>query len=751
MPYGDGGLLTISPEGKVPETRMKNAVDCQSFVRRLIDDDQSRSKKRALVNGLVDGNPPYKQAKLAEAGRAEACNVNWGRARSYMESGSGSFYDLFSEAPGFVTIRTDYGTPEQKEIWSAIISEEADRALRACPEWDYNMSLSLDNMVLHGTGPLMFEDTQSILPKAFLAGDLKVPEFTKSESKYWDACAVQATYYPPELYEFIQNKDAAESVGWNVEYTKRVIANAMDIRNQAGIQYEWEFYQQELKNNTLSYYNNSKICRIAHVYWKEFDGRVTHAIVERDMASGTPTEKDAPQPDYMFISVGRYKNFNEAIHAMYFDHGNGGYHHSVTGLGVKMYSAMNYENRLLCNLSDKAFSPKTLVRPTTSSASQKLQLARIGDYEVLPAGVEFQQTPIMGMIQEGSVVYELISGINSNVLSTYRQPVMQQKQGNPVTKFEKQFEASLMSAMSKTQFNRFYAQLDALYVEIYRRMTNLNTTDDRAKEFQDRCKKRGVPKEALARTDKIQATRVVGQGSAFMRKQAIDSLIPMAGALPEDGRDNLMRDKIAAEAGQSAVSRYYPRKAQPMPDDQQATAMLWVAAAKTGVPPVITSDQNPTIFAITFIQAAGQSLQSVQQGGNPLDVLRFLNTIGPAIAAHLQRLQGDPTRQELSNALSQQFKKIGMATDKLRKQVQQMGQQQQAQQQKTQNTLNDAQLKMLKLRSDVQLKQQKQNETMRQREQAHQLKLRQQLQDMALKDASTANDIHLSRMRSLEE
>jgi len=217
------GLATISPQGQVPECRMRDAIETQSYVRRLIDDDDKRSLKRSKVNGLVDGNPPYKQSKLVEAGRADACNVNWGRARSYMESGSGSFYDLFSEAPGFVTIKTDFGTPEQKEEWSTILSDEVDRALKNCKEWDYEMSLSLDNMVLHGTGPLMFEDSHRIIPKAFLAGDLKVPEFTKSESAYWESCMMQGSYYPPELYDFIKNEEAATAVGWNVRYTKAVI------------------------------------------------------------------------------------------------------------------------------------------------------------------------------------------------------------------------------------------------------------------------------------------------------------------------------------------------------------------------------------------------------------------------------------------------------------------------------------------------------------------------------------------------
>jgi hypothetical protein len=305
-----------------------------------------------------------------------------------------------------------------------------------------------------------------------------------------------------------------------------------------------------------------------------------------------------------------------------------------------------------------------------------------------------------------------------------------------------------MSALSKTQFNRFYAQLDSLYTEIYRRLSNFGSTDQRAKDFQKRCTDQGVPKESIKQIAKIQATRVVGQGSAFMRKQAIDSLIPMAGALPEDGRDNLMRDKIAAEAGQSAVLRYYPRKDNPMGNDQQAEAMLQVAAMKIGVPPVITSNQNPLIFAMTFIQAAQQALQSLKQGGSPPDVLRFLNICGPAIAAHLQRFATDPTRAPLFKQLMQQYQQIAAATDELKKNLTKMGQQQMAQQQATQQAMTDEQLAQAKLQSDIQLKTVKTQAQLKQSQQKHDLRTAETIQNMRLKDAVTAHELNLSRLQA---
>lgn len=747
---GTDGLQTLqpSPNGngvKVPKTRMSDAMAAQNYCRRLIDnDDAKRGKKRAAVNGLRDGNAPYSRSDLLKAGRGDACNVNWGTARAYMESSGGANYDLFTEAPGYMTIFTDYGTAEEQERWNSIISREVDRSLKDSRVWNFEMTLSIDEMIWHGCGPLLFEDAWVPLPKAFLCGHLKVPEFTKSDTHYWESGMVEATYFPPELYAFIEDAAAARAVGWDVDYTKKVIANAMGLRNQAGSPFSWEFYQQELKNNSLSYEDEPRVCKVCHLFWKEFDGGITQVIVERNQATGGADS----QTKFLFRHDRRYRSWQEVVHPMYFDHGNGGYHHSVTGLGVKLYGAMEYENRLLCNLCDKAFAPKILFKPTSSEARAKFELTQYGEFGVLPRGMDNIQSPVAGLMDDGMKLHQMIGGLVSSNLSSYRQQVPTRKEGNPVTKFEKQYEASMQAALSKTQFNRFYEQLDQLYAEVYRRLANPNSPNEMAQEFQKRCKRAGVPMEALGRIARIQATRVVGQGSSFLRKSAIDSLMPFAGALPEEGRQRLMEDKIAAEAGQSSVARYYPTRQQATATAQEVEATQWVGVLKVGVPCPVGSDQNPAVYAGTFLAASMQALESLTTGADPGEVLKFLETSGPSIAAQLRRLSQDPTRQNVAKELTEQFKQLSGMTDRLKALVAKAGQGRKAQMEKTQAAMSDDQLAQAKLASDIGLKAKKTEAQLSQSAQKHQQKLMQGAQDLVLKDALTSAEIERERIKA---
>lgn len=748
MPSDNTATLKTIENGVVPKCRMENAAAVQDFVRRLAYADDKRAFKRSRVEGLVAGNPPYKLSKLKEAGRADAANVNWGVARAYMEAGVGAFYDLFSEAPGYFNIITSFGDDEYRDEYSRIMSAEADRIFIKDPVMDYNMQRSQDQMVLHGCGPLMFEGAYQVLPRAVNTGDLKVPEFTKSDTHYWETCMLQIDYYPPELYDFIKDEAAAIAVGWDIEYTKNVIQNAMDIKLQPGIRYEWEFYQQELKNNSLAYYDDTKVSRLAHVFWTEFDGRITHVIVERNSNTSTPTTNNPnevnPGVKYLFKHIGRYADWTEVVHPMYFDRGNGGYHHSVTGLGVKMYGPLEYQNRLLCNLSDKAFSPKTLFKPTTTEATQRFQLAHHGDYALLPAGYEAVQNPIAGMLNEGLAWNNELSGIMQSNLSQYRQGSPMKQQGNPLTASQVMHDASQNSSLSNTTYSRYYKQLDLLYNEIVRRLCNLNSTDERAKDFQKRCQDQGVPRECFGRLDIVTAVRVIGQGSSFMRKQAVDGLAPIVGSLPETGRNNWLCDKIAIEAGQSAVQRYNPQAPNKpkMASDQQAMATLQIAAMKEGVPPVITSSQNPLTYAAAFLAAGVQAIQSVQQGGNPMSVLKFMQLCGPAIIAHLKRFANDPLRKGVWKQLVDQWKQLAGVVDQLTVMMQQNQQKLQEQQDKTNVAMTDEQIAQAQAQSDMQIKQVKTQQQLQMNNEKHALKVAQTVSGIKIADATAAAKIH---------
>ena len=308
--YGDYGLETISVSPTtgaitIPECRIRSAQQASDFGRRLWQNDEKRSIKRSRLNGLVGGFPPFRMSRMRDAGLAQNCNANFGTAASYMENASGAFYDLSSEAPGIVLIKTSHGNDDERDEWSSIMSEEADVTIYSDMSWDYEMQRSQWEMTLHGAGPLVWDDAFEVFPRSVSCGDFKVPERTKSDLKYYETCWADVDMYPPDLYKYIRDSATATSGGWDVDYTQRVIANAMDIRQPEQRAYDFEFYAQELKNQSLSYYDDSKVCHLGFMWVKEFDGRITQMIVERE--STTAADGKITAVPHQILIIARLK------------------------------------------------------------------------------------------------------------------------------------------------------------------------------------------------------------------------------------------------------------------------------------------------------------------------------------------------------------------------------------------------------------------------------------------------------------
>lgn len=683
-PPADGTLRSLTKSGKPPETRLAKASEARSVVETYIRaDDQHRSWKRSRVQGLIDGNPPYLSGDQKRAGRGKECNVNWGIARSYLEAALSAFYDVFSEASTYATCTVPYGYAEgndQAQDWAGIATEEFHCLQTEEDSFDYDMQCSQHDMVLYGSGPLMFYDTLDFRCYAVRTGNLLVPEHAKSNTHRWEIGVVRQTCLPHELFAFIRNDESAGQMGWNVPYTRKAIMAANKMTKGTGNAQNWEFHQQCLKNGSFYYSSQSNVIQIAHVFFKEFptgediDGKISHKIILENGMEDT-------EQDFLFENVGRFKNWNECVHPMYYDHGGGGEHHSVTGMGVKLFAAMEFQNRMLCKLAMDAFVPKLLFRATTAANKQKMSIAHFGSYAMMPTDFELQQNPVSGFLQDGIGFNRELSGIVASNMSQYRQN-LQKESGNPVTKGEIDWRASEQSKLGKTQLNRYYDQLDSVYQQKYWRAANpeLNRSNPggiAALEFQSRCLERGIPREVL-RKMKVHATRIVGSGSMYERQQALEFLLGLISLFPEEGRQNLLDQVVASRAGQSSVRAFNPRPVKStLPTDHEALAMLQVAAMKDGIAPVVTSSQNPVIFAQTFLKAGAEALESVQQGADPREVLAFMELIGPAARAHIQRMEADPTRKQIVETLMEQWEEMARQTDELRKLVEQQAQMQQ--------------------------------------------------------------------------
>jgi len=700
-------LETIDEDGKAPETRLADAASAREIFQKLIMADQLRNATRSKLRGLVDGNPPYNPSELRRNNQAFRTNVNFRESEAFLSLAMASFYDVFAEVPTYANIRTGYGNDmDKREDWSKIITEEFDRLQKLDKDFDYIMQLSQREMVLVGDGPLIFEDATDWRCKAIMANDLLVPDGTKSNVSDWKVALVRTRMGVDDLFEKIQDEEAAKATGWNVDYVRQRIRAAMPEPYRSGVQYDWEFFQRQLRSNDITFSARSEVVLMCHVFYKEFDGKISHAIIDERDSQG-----------FMYRKLRRFSRWEQVIHPMYYDRGDGE-HHGVKGLGIKMLQAMELKNRLRCAMVDAAFArTQILFRPLNANALSKTSVVQQGPYAILPPDYEVIQQNIAGVLDAPMAVNAELENVLQGNLSQYRQS-LSKPQGNPKTAFEVNVMVSQQSAIGKTQLSRYYNQLDSFFEERYNRASNPNLnpitkSDKDAIEFQRRCKERGVPVQAMMDIDFVEATRTVGQGSQFAKQQLLGSLLSLSGALPEGGKINLLKDYIAAQVGQQMVDRYLPTQIQSSRiQDQAALAVLEHASIHQSNMPIVTDTQDHVIHIDTHMAAANQAASSLQSGGNPQEIMLFMQGIGQHVQDHLQRLSTDPARRQQVDGYAQHLQELGKTIEQLGQMLQQQ-QQGQAQMQQAQAIQQGTDPRTAVMNADIQAKIARQNaETM---------------------------------------
>lgn len=724
-------LETINEEGKAPETRIADAASAREIFQKLIMADELRNSTRAKLRGLVDGNPPYNPSELRRNNQAFRTNVNFRESEAFLTLAMSAFYDVFAEVPTYANVRTAYGNDmDKREEWSKIITEEFDRLQKLDKDFDYIMQLSQREMVLIGNGPLIFEDGSNWRCKAIMATDLLVPDGTKSNVSDWKVACVRTRMGVDDLFEKIQDEKAATAAGWNVDYVRQRIRAAMPEPYRSGVQYDWEFFQRQLRSNDITFSARSEVVLMSHIFYKEFDGQISHAIID---------ERDSE--NFMYRKLRRFKRWEQIIHPMYYDRGDGE-HHGVKGLGIKMLQAMELKNRLRCSMVDSAFArTQILFRPLNPNALSKTSVVQQGPYAILPPDYEVIQQNIAGVLDAPMAVNADLENVLQGNLSQYRQSLA--KSGNPRTATEMEIISAQQSAIGKTQLSRYYNQLDSFFEERYNRASNPNLnpitkSDKDAIEFQRRCAERGVPVQAMLDIDFVEATRTVGQGSQFAKQKLLGSLLGLLGSLPEGGKVSLLRDYIAAQVGQQMVDRYLPTQIQSSRvQDQTALAVLEHSSLRQGNMAIVTDTQNQIVHIDTHLAAANEAAASIQQGGNPQEIMLFLQGIGQHVQDHLARLSTDPTRRPQVEAYAQQLQMLVQTVQQLGELLQQQ-QEAQAQMQQAQAIQQGVDPKTAVMNAEVQAKIARQNaEVManiqRQNEKA--------MADLARRNAKTTADI----------
>lgn len=675
----EGVLSTITESNAVPKSRLSTASAARSLLSGLVRGDYGAAIDRTRIQSMIDGLPPNTQAELDAADQGNNANMNHGGARARIRDYLTAYTDLVTSPDTLPIVRVRDGDPQQRASWGQTLSEQFNSMLfQTYADWNflYHMELHHKQLAIHGIGPCFWRDKRDWRFTAMKRRNILVPKESPSDISRVPIVFVRDWMYVDEVYAHIRDKDRKGSK-WNRQCGYEAIKHAQKVHRD---KFNWEAAEQRWQDNAYDWsYNESDVVLIAHVFTKEFDGRVSHQIfTENSTEDYKPVAGDS---GYLYSDIGSFEHTGQAVWCCFQDVGNGDFE-SVRGYGMEAYQFGVEANKLNNSILDNAIvAGATMITADTPEHAEKITRIEVGPWRVFPPGYGTMNVSNGAGVQAQLAVLNHFSEMEENNTGVYRsKATSSSNQARTATEVEA--EVGNSSRLNNASVAHYCAQGDNLLAETFRRATKKTITEKdgggkAALEMKRRCIEAGIPEEIyhqICEGATVTMARPIGNGSYADRVARYDRMTQHMGDMPDRKRKQFVRDKLSQIAGsREAADLYGPDIEKDDPGIEQSLAILENNGFMGGGTQDPFSPDNAHVVHLNVHLPFGVQLMQ----GDPQKAAAVLQMLGPHIAAHLHMLKDDPTRKGEYDQFSQQFADFMKMADKTMAQAQMAAQSQQ--------------------------------------------------------------------------
>ena len=762
-------LATISKDGTPPSSRIKDAKSAYEIWETLRRADAVSAFDRSKIDAAYDNERPYDERALINAGQSYRVNVSWGFAKQVLDTAMAGYTDIINAPQTFFSCPTLFGSQTENDELSQVVAQEVTAAIRSWRNFFPTYLKLCNSFIKHGVGVVMFNDEWDWRWKATDMSDFKIPRKTEIGQDTIDGAACLRFYSPTQLYQLIKDEETAQIHGFNIEACRRAIIQSINNNNNYYNfrQYDWEKLEMELRNNDLFFTTqaaNQQSIRVVHLWVTEFDGRVSHYMINDDNSV----------QDFLFKKVGRFENSYQAYTVFTYGVGTNGYYHGVRGQGYDVFAINGALNRAYCSLLEIAsFGSAPTFQPKDETSLQEMQFIPNGIYNLLSPGIDVIKDTIVPNVSSGTLpIVNAFTQLFRERTSSYNTESLI---NTSIEKSATQVRAELsnIAKMSVSSLNLFFDPWESLMREMVRRMKrkDYDAREPGGKqiaELHKRLLRRGSEsfgaKDRYLQAflnldvDRLRITKPVGAGSEAARMVSFDRLMSTFGSLPDFGKQNLIWDIVSETAGYENAARYAVQPGESeRPTVDASIAQIENNQLIAGSNIQVLDGQNNLVHAKVHTEALNPLVTQAQEllELDPMQLAPMLggiNALNAHVAQHVELLSQDPAmrsesamfRQVLQNAdeiLHNGTLKVQKLMGQQEQQAMMEGQEEQPQPQIDPAVLakidSERAVRQAKLEMDMQTHQQKM--IMRQQDAS---------QKLALRDAEVANKIQTQGIRA---
>ena len=671
--------------------------------------------------------PPTGYSKLAEKRLPWQSDVNYGQLGFIVDNQKSSYYDVITERQACCTIKSKFGNEKERLVNSENISIAFDQALREWPGYLYNTEQDLEEMLLYGKGIGMWDSPLGWMPEHIFLSDLLFPDDIRIDFCNLEEFVRRVRLTPYELYKKIENREAAEAMGWNVDAAIDAIRFHRAFTNHRKTREDFfRTISESGFNWSLSV--NQKI-DLFEVYWREFDGKISKAIILQDYqpiadyinsnvkGAGKISEDDIrTQHGFMMLKVGLFNSWEEIMYMLTDSVGSGLFQDIKSQAESAFVACRQYDFTMNSLVDAVRLNSMLMIEGQGPDSTKMLKQMEWLPISVMPDGAKFIQNRFQLPVAESMSFMQFFMGDMYRGMGQYRinAPTAGGKQR---TKGEAELDAAESAKLSGTQIRRFNECQTLYFKQLYKRFVSAKSSDDGyeyVKKFYEILEELGTPKEAAAYKNitSIRSNLISGAGSPSFKLITAEKLLQITAITPaNEGQENAVKDAIAALSGRDNVARYRNTKVSKIDDTVRIigfeNAGMTDAFVNPANFPVLPTDPHIEHAEGHFQDLMVQlqtNFQAVQQGRPELaevsKAVRASQFKGGHIMAHVEFISKDPSKQDFLKQFMQGMGEAQAMADQLQQVYIQMAEAE-AQKQGEPNSEEDIKLQYLAAKSGI--------------------------------------------------
>lgn len=619
----------LSRSLKPKRRAIRDAAQARRIITNLEQSSRERNLKNARIMAKYNAEKPYSQEELKAEGLGWKSNFTSKPLPMLIDKVA----PRFSRAIESVKYLTNSSLPEtfpNASEKTEAFRREITETVRAKPGWTNLIADTSMENALFGFTALCWLDEFTWFPKHFRQDQFFVPTGTQQQAASAQVIVLRETLLLHEIFSLVEDKEAADTAGWNLENTVNAINNAQPENRRNGDS-NWERVYEDLireSNVGMSHEAGALVVSVWHLLATEIDGKVSHYILTDNTVQPKAGDSDVitNENDVLFEREDRFEDMASCASFFAFQHGNGKLQGSK-GIGRDIYGIAAIVDRARNEVLDRLnLSGKVWVK-CDDKAMRRFKMSVVGNVVMIGQGYDIQTVKMETGVSEFLELDQFLTQLLDQMSGATTPKAFE---GERVTKAAVDLFASREEESRDNIIGRFLTNFATMMSTLQRRMCSSDCSEKDAQEMQKRLLE-VMSREELDHLAKSAVAETVKDYTETERQQIV-MVASDARGNPLYNQRELERRKLSALISEEfAESVLLPEEDATVIAEQQRMQQLelLIIVGQAGEMPVSPRDNHIIHLQVMAPAMEAAATEAVAQGVQGLEVLQ-------ALAAHAE-------------------------------------------------------------------------------------------------------------------